>query len=503
MFKNLYSKIAVFFIAILLIITAITGGMLYFFLGDFVTEEKEIALINAGDNVNWLLKNYTDYINNPLTPEFLHVLFLNNLYENIELISKDIEASIWIVSKEGDIIAIANESYLDKSVMRKLMNDSGKLRLPDERQYGKKVMQDGQVIKEIGDFYGLFKDTGISWLTIEIPHIYNDKIHGAVYLAKRTPEINRARLTVFKFYIISIGIAVVISILFVYIFSLRITKPLKLINNAAKQIANGEFTKRLDIKSEDEIGQLANSFNNMASALESLEEMRRGFIANVSHELRTPMTSINGFIEGILDGTIPQEKQKEYLSIVSDETKRLSRLTNDLLDLARMESGELKLTFVSFDINELIRRCIIKLENLIIKKNIEIEANFYEEATIVYADKDSIERVLLNLLHNAIKFIHDGGQIKIETAKLKAKVLISVEDNGTGIDSEESAFIWDRFYKSDKSRSKDKMGTGLGLAIVKNIINEHGQEISVESEVGKGTVFSFSLKLSKEFENDI
>lgn len=504
MFKNLYSKIAVFFIAILLIITAITGGMLYFFLGDFVTEEKEIALSNAGDNVNWLLKNYTDFVNNPSTPDFLHVLFLNNLYENLELISKDIEASIWIVSKEGDIVVIANESYLDKSVMGKLMSDSGRLRLPDERQFSKKVMEDGQTIKEVGDFYGLFKETGISWLTIEIPHEYNGEIQGAVYLTKRTPEINKARLTVFKFYIISIGIAVVISIILVYIFSLKLTKPLKLINNAAKQIANGEFKKRLDIKSEDEIGQLAKSFNNMAGALENLEEMRRGFIANVSHELRTPMTSINGFIEGILDGTIPQERQKEYLSIVSDETKRLSRLTNDLLDLARMESGEIKLTFVSFDINELIRRCIIKLENQIIQKNIEIEANFYEELTNVHADKDSIERVLFNLMHNAVKFIQEGGQIKVETAKLKGKVLISVKDNGTGIDSEEIGLIWDRFYKSDKSRSRDKMGTGLGLAIVKNIINEHGQEISVESEMGKGTVFSFSLNLSKEeFENDM
>jgi len=323
-----------------------------------------------------------------------------------------------------------------------------------------------------------------------------------VYLTKRIPEINKARLTVFKFYIIAISIAVVISVLLVYIFSLKLTKPLKQINNAAKQIANGEFSKRLDIKSEDEIGQLAKSFNNMAVALENLENMRRGFIANVSHELRTPMTSIHGFIEGILDGTIPPEKQREYLTIVSDETKRLSRLTNDLLDLARMESGDMKLTYVTFNVNELIRRCIIKLENQIIMKNIQIEANFYEEPTFVYADKDSIERVILNLLHNAVKFVQDGGQVKIETVKLKSKVMVYIKDNGIGIDSEEINLIWDRFYKSDKSRGKDKMGTGLGLAIVKNIINEHGQEIKVESELGKGTVFYFTLNLSKEeFEN--
>ncbi|WP_027621689.1 HAMP domain-containing sensor histidine kinase [Acetivibrio clariflavus] len=498
MFKNLYSKIAVFFIGILLVITTITGGMLYFFLGDFVTGEKEVALDNAGDNVIWLLKNYIDMIENPMTPPFLQNILLNNFYENLNLVSKDAEASIWIVSKDGEIVAIGNETYLDRSVIRKLKSESGRLRLPDERQYSKKVMQEGQVVKEVGDFYGLYKDTKVSWLTIQKPYKYKGEIQGAIYLTKRIPEINKARLTVFKFYIIAISIAVVISALLVYIFSLRLTKPLKQINNAAKQIANGEFNKRLEIASEDEIGQLAKSFNNMAVALENLENMRRAFIANVSHELRTPMTSIHGFIEGILDGTIPPEKQREYLSIVSEETKRLSRLTNDLLDLARMESGEIKLTFVTFNINELIRRCIIKLENQIISKDIHIEANFYEEPTYVYADKDSIERVILNLLHNAVKFVQDGGQIKIETVKSKSKAVIYIKDNGIGIDSEEINMIWDRFYKSDKSRSKDKTGTGLGLAIVKNIINEHGQEINVESEIGKGTVFYFTLNLSKE-----
>lgn len=498
MFKNLYSKIAVFFIGILLVITTITGGMLYFFLGDFVTGEKEVALDNAGDNVIWLLKNYIDMIENPMTPPFLQNILLNNFYENLNLVSKDAEASIWIVSKDGEIVAIGNETYLDRSVIRKLESESGRLRLPDERQYSKKVMQEGQVVKEVGDFYGLYKDTKVSWLTIQKPYKYKGEIQGAIYLTKRIPEINKARLTVFKFYIIAISIAVVISALLVYIFSLRLTKPLKQINNAAKQIANGEFNKRLEIASEDEIGQLAKSFNNMAVALENLENMRRAFIANVSHELRTPMTSIHGFIEGILDGTIPPEKQREYLSIVSEETKRLSRLTNELLDLARMESGEIKLTFVTFNINELIRRCIIKLENQIISKDIHIEANFYEEPTYVYADKDSIERVILNLLHNAVKFVQDGGQIKIETVKSKSKAVIYIKDNGIGIDSEEINMIWDRFYKSDKSRSKDKTGTGLGLAIVKNIINEHGQEINVESEIGKGTVFYFTLNLSKE-----
>ena len=246
--------------------------------------------------------------------------------------------------------------------------------------------------------------------------------------------------------------------------------------------------------SRDEIGQLAQSFDQMAVALQNIEEMRRDFIANVSHELRTPMTSIRGFIEGILDGTIPPERQSYYLTIVRDETDRLNRLVNNLLDLARMEAGELELRPRVVNINEIIRVCIIKLENLITSKQIQVEANFDDENVFVSADPDAIERVIYNLVHNAIKFTPEGGSIAIGTVRKKDTVEISVKDTGIGIDPNDMDMIWDRFYKADKSRSKDKVGTGLGLAIVKNIINEHNQQIWVESEPGKGTKFTFTLR---------
>ena len=240
----------------------------------------------------------------------------------------------------------------------------------------------------------------------------------------------------------------------------------------------------------------------MVDDLQKLEEMRRGFIANVSHELRTPMTSIRGFIEGILDGTIPPDRQKDYLLIVRDETNRLNRLVNDLLDLAKMEAGEITLNIKPFDINELIRICVIKLETLITSKNIEIEANFENDNLLVSADRDSIERVIINLLHNAVKFSNENGKIILETVKNKDKVLISIKDSGIGIDENEQKRVWDRFYKSDKSRGKDKTGTGLGLAIVKNIVNEHKQDIWVESEIGLGTKFTFTLDNFKSNNED-
>jgi len=213
----------------------------------------------------------------------------------------------------------------------------------------------------------------------------------------------------------------------------------------------------------------------------------------VSHELRTPMTSIKGFIEGILDNVIPQEKHREYLEIVRNEVARLNRLVNNLLDLAKLESGEIKLIYSNFNINELIRRCIIKLENLITEKGLEVMADF-DEDTLVSADIDSIERVLINLIHNAVKFTPEGGIIGVNTEIRNDKVIVSVADSGIGIEKEDLDRIWERFYKVDKSRSLDTIGTGLGLSIVRNIINEHGEEIWVESELGKGTTFHFTLK---------
>ncbi|MFZ5988286.1 MAG: sensor histidine kinase [Bacillota bacterium] len=494
MLKTLFSKIVVVFIVILLISTSITGAMLYVFLGNFMSQEKKKLLNETGESINSFLTSYYKNYNNPL---------IGNLYRDmmdnmLEYYSFHTNSFIWIVSTDGEIGVMEGEENMRpeiaKKIVEKLKDTSGRMRLKDPRQYKEVMSGQKPSIEVIGDFYGLFAETKVSWLTIEMPFRYNEEILGAVYLHTPVPEIQRARTTVFKFFMFSVTVSVIISIVLVYIFSLRLSKPLKKINEAAKLIANGEFDKRLDIASEDEIGELARSFNNMAWELQNLEEMRRGFIANVSHELRTPMTSINGFIEGILDGTIPPEKQKDYLNIVSDETKRLNRLTTDLLDLAKMESGEIKLNPVNFNINELIRRCIIKLENLILKKDIHVEASFEEEDMYVKGDMDSIERVILNLIHNAIKFVQNGGRITLTTSRHKNKVLVSVEDNGIGIESSEIDLIWERFYKSDKSRSKDKGGTGLGLAIVRNIINEHKQEIWVKSEAGKGTKFYFTLE---------
>ncbi len=504
MLKTLFSKIVVIFIAILIVSTSITGAMLYIFLGNFASEEKEDLLSDTGDSINSMLNDYlTAYYNNYNDPMFA---FWDEIYRSmldnaLERDSQSTGSIIWIVSTEGEIGVIKGNQAVVKEIIQKLTDNNGRVRLQNPAQYKDVLSGNVPLVKEMGDFYGLFKDTNVSWLTIEKPFVYDGKVLGAVYLHTPVPEVQRARSSVFKFFMFAVAISIIISIVLVYIFSLRLSRPLKKINSAANKIASGNFDERLDISSEDEIGELAKSFNNMAGELQNLENMRRGFIANVSHELRTPMTSIHGFIEGILDGTIPPEKEKEYLFIVRDEIRRLNRLTTDLLDLARMESGEVSIKPVDFNINELIRRCIIKLENFITQKDIDVEASFEEEDMYVKADIDSIERVLINLMHNAVKFVRQNGKIRVSTSRYRGKILVSVEDNGIGIDKNEIDLIWERFYKSDKSRSKEKGGTGLGLAIVRNIINDHSQEIWVESDVGMGTKFYFTLDKGSSSEN--
>ena len=505
-FNTIFSKLIGIFVLIILVAFLVTGVMLYYFLGNFVLNERISVLKESANQID---ANFRAYIRsmqeaqkyiNPLNREFAISMANQSFDRIISLYSLYTNSYIWIISNEGYIYKSVPELPDEIKIM--LADDSGNLRLKDERQYKKILSGQQNLLIETGNFYGFFKNAvfkkqGESWLTLQkaIRYPADGSIIAAVCLHTPVPEIQKMRNSVLNIFAKAVLAAVIISAIMMYIFSRRITKPLVEMKHAAKVIASGDFKKRINVKSNDEIGALASSFNQMVSSLENLEEMRRSFIANVSHELRTPMTSIRGFIEGILDGTIPPGRQNYYLNIVKEETNRLSNLVNDLLDLARMESGELKLNFEPFDINESLRKCIIKLESLISQKGLEVEPYFEEEEIIVSADKDSIDRVIINLLHNAIKFTPNGGVIRIYSSKKGSKAEITIEDTGIGIEPWELSMIWDRFYKSDKSRSKDRSGTGLGLAIVKNIIHEHGQNIEVYSRVKEGTRFTFTLDL--------
>jgi len=287
---------------------------------------------------------------------------------------------------------------------------------------------------------------------------------------------------------------VITTSIIIYYFSQKIIiKPLSKINSVARKISKGEVEKRVIIDSNDEIGELAESFNTMADSLEKVEKNRRDFMSNVSHELRSPITSIKGFIGGILDGVIPKDKENHYLQIAYDEVQRLTRLVNDLLDLAAMESGKFSLRVTEIDINEIIKLCIIKFEPKINDKKLKVDVLLQDEHLYVEGDRDRLIQVLTNLIDNSIKYVPDGGNIKLSTKIKGDKLLVSVFNDGPNIEENELRRIWDRFYKSDKARTS-KISTGLGLPIARNILSQLGEDIWVENKAkDQGVTFIFTL----------
>ena len=483
MIRTIFGKILVIIILVLIISFSLTGLLMNAGLHNLVTEQKEQQLQVTTDKVIAALYSVLESRSNR-DP----ILFTNY----IQTLGDNTDSIIWILRKDGAIVFYSSiPNYIKDNL---ITTNDGLYKLPKEEQYNVPIRKFNS-----GDFYGLFKDTKKEWVTLtqsfelDISNSYT-KAEGLVLIHSPVSSIYKIKKLILVIFLICGVIGAAIALVFVTILAKKTTKPLKQMKLAARKVASGEFTERIQVKGKDEISELTDSFNNMVEALENLEHMRRDFIGNVSHELRTPITTIKGFIEGILDGVIPQERQENYLLIVRDEIRRMQKLVNELLDLAKMQAGEATLKFSDFDINELIRRCVIGLQNLFIEKNLDFKANFEAERMFVNADYDAIQRVIINLLHNSIKFTPKDGEVCVKTYVDKDKTVISVEDTGKGISKEELPYIFERFYKTDKSRSADKTGVGLGLAIVRSIILSHNEIIKVESQEGRGTKFIFTLR---------
>ena len=262
---------------------------------------------------------------------------------------------------------------------------------------------------------------------------------------------------------------------------------------AARSFADGKFDARVRVKGQDEVAELAVAFNNMADSLENLEKMRSSFIANISHDLRTPMTTIAGFIEGIRDGVIPPEEHAYYLEVISMEVGRLSRLVTSLLDLSRIQAGDRKFKPEPFDVCEMARLILISLEQKIEEKRLNVEFECDEDCMMTVADHDAIYQVLYNVCHNALKFSRENGTLRISICDCDKKLHVAVYNEGQGIPAEDIGHVFERFYKTDKSRGLDKSGVGLGLYISKTIMEAHGEKIWVRSEEEKYCEFLFSL----------
>jgi signal transduction histidine kinase len=303
-----------------------------------------------------------------------------------------------------------------------------------------------------------------------------------------------------SFLLIFITVAMVVFILsmvFSYVCSVRLTKPLQEMASTVRRFGQGEFDARVEHPGKtEEVAQLATAFNNMADSLAQSETRRQEFVANISHELKTPMTTISGFTDGILDGTIPPEKSREYLQVVSAETKRLARLVRKMLDISKLQSKQNVVGHEQFDLCEIMCQMLLSLEGKINARHLDMDVQMPEEPVKVWGEPDAITQVGYNLMDNAIKFSPEGGVIGLQIATRDGKAYVTVCNRGPTIPAEELPLIFDRFHKSDKSRSMDKDGVGLGLYIVKTILNNHKEDITVTSENGV-TSFTFTMTLAR------
>lgn len=470
MFRSIFSRLFWTNFLITVIVLVLTSASMLGFLSYYMEDKQYETALKTSKNIEYLT----------VALRIENEDFRSQAVYNSTLASwaEFTDSDITVVNYQGDIFA----------------STAGITRIPAE--YLNRALS-GNTFSE-KSYFGNFYQKRV--FVVGIPLYYRSVIAGAIFFSTPVPDMSRNVIDFIDMLALSCAAALLVAFVLVYIQSKHISAPIKDINRAVNSIASGKFDKRVKVSSGDEIGQLASSFNYMAETLSQINDTHSEFISDVSHELRTPMTSISGFVGGILDGTIPPEKEKEYLQLVYDESVRLTKLTNDMLAMSKMTSAKYKLDISSFDINELIRRCIIQLEQRISDKNLEIEINFGAEIIKVLGDRDAIQRVIINILDNAIKFSFENTKIIISSWYKNSKVYVSIGNFGIGIESSEINHIFDRFYKTDKSRTSDKKGAGLGLSMVKNIISLHKQQIwvdSSETKAGTGvkfTKFTFTLK---------
>lgn len=351
----------------------------------------------------------------------------------------------------------------------------------------------------IGNFFDSFTQEQLS---VFAPITSDYTVRGYVVIHYPMNNITASCNSLLNISYLMLIILFLLSMIILIFFTEMVYLPLRKITEATEQYAAGNMHYEFQIDSEDEIGYLGATLSYMASEIARSEDDQKKFVANVSHDFRSPLTSIKGYLEAMLDGTIPPELHEKYLNIVLNETERLTKLTNSLLTLNNLNTKGMMLDKSIFDINKVIRNTAASFEGTCKNRTIAIELILTGDELFVNADVGKIQQVLYNLLDNAIKFSHSDSIIKIETTEKHNKVFVSVKDSGIGIPKDDLKLIWDRFYKSDLSRGKDKKGTGLGLSITKEIIHAHGEHINVISTEGVGSEFIFSLPLAQDNSED-
>lgn len=405
---------------------------------------------------------------------------LESVWRQIAAIDTFVDASIWIVNPSGLIV-------LDSATTPDIENP---ITIPN---FSPTIT--GSSFYTVGNFFGMFDEEMISAFA---PITAQYKVKGYVVIHGSMTKLEHSCNSLLNISYITLVILFLLSLIILLFFTEMVYMPLRKITHATEQYAVGNFRYEFQVDSEDEIGYLAASLAYMASEVAKSEDNQKRLVANISHDFRSPLTSMRGYLEAMLDGTIPPELHEKYIGVVLNETDRLTKLTNSLLTLNNLNTKGMLLDRSVFDINQVIKNTAASFEGTCRQKLITIELVLTGEEMPVNADMVKIQQVLYNLVDNAIKFSHKNSSIKIETIERSNKLLVSVRDSGIGIPADSLKLIWNRFYKTDLSRGKDRKGTGLGLSITKEIIQAHNENINVISTEGVGTEFIFTLEKAED-----
>ncbi len=464
MFKGIYSRLVAtyltLFLAVVIIISFFSTSLFY---KEF-TNQIEDNLLNAGVKTNSLMERY--YNNEITKSELTAWIDAMGYISNIRIYILNPDTTVLQQMSDNDILNVNEQLKKDmKSAM-----------------YGTEVIRMTSVSLEPDSEEVVYA---------AMPLKYNGKISGVIMVFSPFTEVNKLLKEAILTIITVVIIVVMIGTLAILRVSINISDPIKEISDYAKQIGKGENVPDIEIDTGDEIQLLADSFNEMKKEILATEQMRKEIVANVSHELRTPLTSIIGFIKGILDGVIPKDEEDKYLSIAYEEANRLKELTKDIVDVAKLESGNMKLNKENFVLNDLVHDVYIELEDMVKEKNLDFILEEKDKNILINADKARIRQVLINILNNSVKFT-EKGNIAIEIEKINEKAKITVKDTGIGIQKDKISYLFNKFYTANDYGSATS-GAGLGLNIVKTIIDMHEGEVNIESKVNKGTTVTVIL----------
>ncbi len=482
--KTITSRLVITYLVVLLLSMFLQAGAMMIYYSNSINDESRKELM---DEAKLLAEISPQYLDAGISQDYLRLM---------ASFAQRNHGVVWYVDRMGKLYEI-RETQTDAIVDK---YSEGVMSDTEIKQYLLKAIA-GERVEFVNGFSSRF---GHPMYSVGYPvSVYSvlrqeTDIVGAVFIHKEVSLISRVSTNMV---LSGLGIAAVFAVIgsvAVMLMSRQITKPIKTASEHAKRVASGQYDEQLPVEGPEEIRQFSESFNQMAVNLDRQIRMQNGFVANVSHELRSPMTSIQGFAEGMLDGTIAQEDYPVYLSLILDESRRMNRLIHDLLDLSLMDARKIPLNAAAYDLNEQIRRVILSYYNRMEAKGVDLQLSFQNERCFVSADPDRINQVLVNLIDNALRHTEKGDVISIMTVVYEGKVHVTIGDTGEGISASALPYIFDRFYKEDQAHTRKDEGTGIGLSLVKSIIDMHKQTIRVWSEEGKGTRFTFTLDTAED-----